>query len=92
MPHVKRSNFNIWRKSQKKSPAISLHVFRVGPGVVDSLYDAELEVVVGEFGVADDSREGADFVVELGNGVAAFEGETQRVQVLLRVFQHLKRK
>jgi hypothetical protein len=30
--------------------------------------------------------------VELGNGVAAFEGETQRVQVLLCVFQHLKRK
>lgn len=70
-----------------KSPAICLHV--LWSGVVVALDDAELEVVVCELGVADDPREGADLVVKLRHRVAAFEHEAERVQVLLRMLQHL---
>ena len=79
-------------KNPPKLPAIGLHFFGIGSGVVDALDDAELEVVVGEFGVADDSGESSDFVVELRNGVTALEREPQCVQVFLRVLQHLEAK
>ena len=67
-----------------------MSVFGACAWEVDALDDGEFEVVVVEVGVADDPGEGPDLVVELGHGVAALEAEPQRVQVLLRVLEHLQ--